>query len=180
MKQSMGQKIGSQHGTDILELAEDWYKARKDEVKAYNIQVYSQWKININNNTVNLLENDTEMENLFCSDDAHFHIVCAVIKQNFCYFAVESPRESHQQPLHCPRLIAWRVLSLTCVTGTYFFDDLDTNTVTVNAEHYTDTINNFFATGINAVPGRENLWFHQVESAAHTQRVSMAVVCNVC
>lgn len=41
------------------------------------------------------------------------------------------------------------VASSSCITGSYFFNDLDEYTLTVNVERYTNIINNFFAPRIN-------------------------------
>lgn len=119
------------------------------------------------------------LDNLFCSDEVHFHLDGAVNKQNCCYLAVENPHELHQQPLHSPTLTVWCALSSSCITGPYFFEDYDGNTVTVNADPYTDMINNFFTPRINGIPNRENLWFQQYRATTHTARVSIAAVRNL-
>ena len=47
----------------------------------------------------------------FFSDEAHFHLLGSVNKQNMCCWSPENPRELHQRPLHALRVTVWCALS---------------------------------------------------------------------
>ena len=56
------------------------------------------------------------------SDEAHFHLCGAVNKQNFRYWAENSPRELHERPLHCPRVTVWCAVAEFGIWGPYFLN----------------------------------------------------------
>jgi hypothetical protein len=50
------------------------------------------------------------MMSLYLTDEAHFHLSGYVNKQNFRYWAEETPQQLHQRPLHCERMtgVEWQ------------------------------------------------------------------------
>ena len=42
-----------------------------------------------------------------CSDEAHFHLLGMVNKQNFRYWSQNNPCELHQRPLHSSKVTVW-------------------------------------------------------------------------
>lgn len=123
-------------------------------------------------------ENADFIENLWMSDEAHFHLNGYVNKQNCRYWAQENPAVLHQRPLHSPKVTVWCAVSARGVIGPYFFEDDQRNTVTVTSERYVTMLETFMAARIHTVPGIdiENTWFQQDGATAHTARVSMAAV----
>ncbi|PNF14829.1 hypothetical protein B7P43_G06330 [Cryptotermes secundus] len=123
-------------------------------------------------------ENPDFIENLWMSDEAHFHLNGYVNKQNCRYWAQENPAVLHQRPLHSPKVTVWCAVSARRVIGPYFFEDIARNTVTVTSERYVTMLETFLAARIHSVPniGIENTWFQQDGATAHTARVSMAAV----
>ncbi|PNF38720.1 hypothetical protein B7P43_G14368 [Cryptotermes secundus] len=123
-------------------------------------------------------ENPDFIENLWMSDEAHFHLNGYVNKQNCRYWAQENPAVLHQRPLHSPKVTVWCAVSARRVIGPYFFEDIARNTVTVTSERYVTMLETFLAARIHSVPNTdiENTWFQQDGATAHTARVSMAAV----
>lgn len=63
------------------------------------------------------------IENLWMSDEAHFHLTGYVNKQNMRYWAQTNPTELHQRPLHSAKVTVWRAVLCRGVIGPYFFED---------------------------------------------------------
>ena len=48
-------------------------------------------------------EGEDLVNNMWMSDEAHFHVRGFVNKQNFRYWSQASPRALHEKPLHSPK-----------------------------------------------------------------------------
>jgi len=114
---------------------------------------------------------------IITSDEAHFHLDGYVNKQNCRYWAIETPRELHQKPLHSPKVTVWCAVSKFGIIGPYFFEDERGQTVTVTSERYVSMLQNFFIPYLEEnewdIP---NVWFQQDGATAHTARISMNVI----
>jgi hypothetical protein len=93
--------------------------------------------------TERMLELVTDDIVLIMSDEAHFHLLGTVNKQNFRYWATENPRELHQQPLHCKRVPVWCGVCRTCIIGPYFFRE-NGRTVSVHTDNYLAMLRDYF------------------------------------
>lgn len=81
-----------------------------------------QKRIRFCKNTLGRLEeNDDQINNLWMSDEAHFHLSGFVNKQNFRYWSYENPRLLHETPLHSQKVIIWCVISANGIIGPFFF-----------------------------------------------------------
>ena len=69
--------------------------------------------------TLNILED--ELAVIITSDEAHFHLNGHVSKQNCRYWANETPRELHQNPLHDQKVTVGCALSKVEIIGSYFY-----------------------------------------------------------
>ena len=54
-----------------------------------------------------ILANMSHTAILLTSDEAHFHLIGCVNKQNFRYWARANPHELHERPLHSERVTVW-------------------------------------------------------------------------
>ncbi|CAK1579832.1 unnamed protein product [Parnassius mnemosyne] len=70
-----------------------------------------------------MLNRFTSFNNVFFSDEAHFHINGHVNKQNYRYWSCENPNRKHQKPLHSPKVTVWAAMSAHGIIGPYFFED---------------------------------------------------------
>lgn len=120
-----------------------------------------------------LEENDDQLNNLWMSDEAHFHLSGFVNKQNFRYWAEENPRLLHETPLHAQKVTVWCAMSANGIIGPYFFEDEAENAVTVNSERYVAMIRNFLTPQLHHFPVNENTLFQQDGATSHTARISM-------
>jgi hypothetical protein len=73
-----------------------------------------------------LLEDDPQLiDNLWMSDEAHFHLSGYVNKHNFRYWAAANPQQLHERPLHSDKVTIWCAISSNGVIGPYFFENDD-------------------------------------------------------
>ena len=77
-----------------------------------------------------------------CSDEAHFHLLGMVNKQNFRYWSQNNHRELHQRPLHSPKVTVWCAMGSFGVCGSYFFEE-EGATVTVTSDRYCEMLERF-------------------------------------
>ncbi|KAF2903120.1 hypothetical protein ILUMI_03066 [Ignelater luminosus] len=71
-----------------------------------------------------MLQNFNNFNSIMFSDETHFHV-------------------NEAQPLHSPKVIVWAAMSASEIIGPYFFEDWNQPTVTVNAMHYREMLENF-------------------------------------
>ena len=81
------------------------------------------------------LEHDPQWINqVWFSDEAHFHLNGVVNRQNFRYWGTEKPEEIAERLLHSPKCTAWCAISAVGLIGPFWFEDSDGDTVTITAE----------------------------------------------
>lgn len=113
-------------------------------------------------------------DDMFFSDEAHFHLDGYVNRQNMRYWAETNPREKHQEHLHSPKVTVWAAISATGIIGPYFFEDNHGRALTVNSERYTAMIRNFFGPALQEWDGYgPTTWFQQDGATSHTSRVAL-------
>lgn len=122
-------------------------------------------------------EDDEFVNNLWMSDEAHFHLNGFVNKQNFRYWAEGNPTQLHQRPLHSKKVTVWCAMSSYGLIGPYFFENEDGVATTVTSDRYVTMLETFVAQELQAFPLiTENAWFQQDGSTSHTARISMTAV----
>ena len=97
-------------------------------------------------------ENEVQVNNMWMSNEAHFHLTGYVNKQNFRYWAGENPRLLHESPLHAYKVTVWCEISASGIIGPFFFEDEAGNMLTVNSQHYVEMIHNFLTPQIASFP----------------------------
>ena len=123
-----------------------------------------------------LQDNQPQVNNLWMSDEAHFHLSGYVNKQNFRYWAEENPCLLHEKPLHAQKVTVWCAMSARGIIGPYFYENEAGSAVTVNAERYVEMINNFFTPQLARFAVNDQTLFQQDGATSHTARISIDAV----
>jgi hypothetical protein len=117
------------------------------------------------------------LDHLIMSDEAHFHLNGNVNKQNFRYWAAETPHMLHQKPLHSEKVTVWCGVSAFGVLGPYFFENATGQSVTVTSDRYVELLREFLNDELCRLHVDTRLvWFQQDGATAHTAQNSMAVI----
>lgn len=124
---------------------------------------------------LNMCEHDLSViDNLYMSDEAHFHLSGYVNKQNCRFWAEDNPRQLHETPLHSQKVTVWCAISAQQIVGPYFFEE-GAATVTVTAERYLRMLEDFFIPELRRRDvALDGVWFQQDGATCHTARISMA------
>ena len=126
---------------------------------------------------LDLIGEDEDLVNdIWMSDEAHFHVSGFVNKQNFCYWSEANPRALHEKALHSQKVTVWCAMSASGIIGHYFFEYEAGNAVTVNTDRYVEMLQNFFTPQLARFPVNENTLFQQDGATSHTARMSMNAV----
>lgn len=106
--------------------------------------------------------------NLFTSDECHFFLNGAVLKQNCRVWGLSPPSETIPYDPYAPHITVWCALSSTTVVGPYFFEDGGA-TVTVTGARYREMLEQFFVPELQRLNLPLNrIWFQQDGAPAHT------------
>ena len=88
---------------------------------------------------LDLIGEDEDLVNdIWVTDEAHFHVSGFVNKRNFRYWSQAKPRALHEKPLHSQKVTVWCAISASGIIGPYFFENVAGNAVTVNANRYVE------------------------------------------
>lgn len=121
-----------------------------------------------------IFSEENGMDNVYFSDESHFHLEGYVNRQNCRYWSSSNPKQKHQKALHSPKVTVWCAISPKKIIGPFFFEDDRGATVTVTSERYIVMINNFFVPQLQEDDiDVSDVWFQQDGATAHTARVSM-------
>ncbi|KAK9888535.1 hypothetical protein WA026_000781 [Henosepilachna vigintioctopunctata] len=150
-------------------------------LKAYKIQIVQALHDNdyeLRLNFVNvMLERFNNFNNIFFSDEAHFHLDGYVNRQNCRFWGETNPHTLHQRPLHSPKVTVWVAMSANCIIGPYFYEDNRGHAVTVTSARYVDMIRNFFGPQLQQCGHYNRLtWFQQDGATSHTTNNSLAAL----
>ena len=121
-------------------------------------------------------EDETFIEKLIMSDEAHFHLIGYVNKQNTRFWAEKHPEMLHEAPLHSERLTVWCGVTWYGIIGPYFFSDENGVTVTVTSVRYRKMMEEFVAPILKELGLDQNAWFQQDGVTCHTAKASMALL----
>ena len=104
------------------------------------------------------------------SDEAHFHLVGYVNKQNYRIWATENSHAYIEKLTHPKRVTAW------CdIIGPVFFENEQGETVTVNGDRYRAMLNQFLFTKIEE-EDIGNIWRQQYGATWHTAGSALVVL----
>ena len=107
------------------------------------------------------------------TDEAHFHLIAFVNKQNFRYWGVEYPRIVNEKELHPQRVTVWCVIMCDRIIGPYFFENTECSTETVSGERYRHMLETFLRPVVIHLRNRHELWFQQDGATYHTANETM-------
>ena len=132
-------------------------------------------RLNYAQSFLQLCEDDSFIENVMFSDEAHFHLSGYVNRHNSRIWSSENPEQTQERPLHSPRVTVWCGLNAVSVLGPYFFENDDGTTSTVTGEKYRVMIREFLIPEIERL-GVHHAWFQQDGATSHTARETMALL----
>ena len=90
-------------------------------------------------------EDEDWINNIWFSDQVHFHLDGYVNLKNCVFWGTELPQEVLQRPLHSSKVTAWCAINSKTIIGPYWFEDDEGRTVTINQENYHIVIRKFYA-----------------------------------
>jgi len=90
-----------------------------------------------------LEKNNNQVNNLWMSNEAHFHLSGFVNKQNFRYWSDVNPHLLHETSFHSQKVIVWCAILANRIIGPFFLENEAEDAVTVNFERYIAMIRNF-------------------------------------
>lgn len=117
--------------------------------------------------------NENFLQNLIMSDESHFHMNGFVNKQNCRIWGSANPRAVYQRKMHSMKCTVWCGVTYEKIIGPYFFEDVNGNAVSINAERYRHMIKTYL---LPAVADNELMWFQQDGATAHTAKLSMELL----
>ena len=118
-------------------------------------------------------ENYIVLNNLFMSDEAHFHLNGFTNKYNFRYWSHTNPTALHERPLHCEKVTLRCAVSAVVIIDPYFFEDVNERAVKVNGERYRQMLHRF-----RGALNRDDIWFQQDGATALTARYTLRLLKN--
>ena len=119
------------------------------------------------------------INNLWFSDEAHFHLNGQVNRQNCRFWGKAPPDEVLQRPLHSPKVTVWCALSGQGIVGPFFFEDRDGSTVTINKDRYISILNKFWrALEKKCADTLHQQWMQQDGATSHTAGTSLEWMSN--
>ena len=122
---------------------------------------------------------DDFINNLWFSDEAHFHLNGQVNRQNCRFWGKAPPDEVLQRPLHSPKVTVWCALSGQGIVGPFFFEDRDGSTVTINKDRYISILNKFWrALEKKCADTLHQQWMQQDGATSHTAGTSLEWMSN--
>ena len=111
------------------------------------------------------------LENIWFSDEAHFHLDGRVNSQNHRFWSTEPPEEVAERPLHSQKCTAWCAISAQGISGPIWVEDGAGNTATVTAIRYRKILQRFWSglgTRYRHDPDRQKIqWFQQDGAPPH-------------
>ncbi len=118
-----------------------------------------------------IAENDDFLDNVWFSDEAHFHQNGYVNSQNARIWGTVNPRAAVQVALHSPKTTAWCAISRSGIIGPYFFRE------TARGENYREMISNFFIPELlQSGMDMSEQYFQQDGATPHTARESVQLL----
>lgn len=116
---------------------------------------------------VEIMEEDDTWINRICfSDEAHFHLSGEVNRHNCTYWSKNDPDFFTTKPLHSPRVTVWCGVWSGGIVGPYFFDG------NVTGDSYLRMLEDFLLPELKKIPEFEcgRLWFMQDGAPPHWSR----------
>ena len=113
-------------------------------------------------------QNGNRVNNVWFSDEVHFHLDGVVNSRNNVFWGTQVPDEVSHRPLHSAKVTAWCALSSIGIIGPFWFQDDQGKTTTVNQKRYQQVIRKF-SRSLKRGKGviLKEQWFMQDGAAPH-------------
>ena len=111
-----------------------------------------------------------QKKNIIFSDEAHFDLGGCVNKQNW-----GNPHAYIEKPTHPKRVTVWCGFWWRGVIKTFFFENEQGETVTINGDRYRVMLNAFLLAKIEE-KDIGNIWFQQDGTTCHTAKATLDVL----
>ena len=109
------------------------------------------------------------LSSVFFSDEASFHLVGAVNRQNQRFWGTENPNALLETKSFTPKVNVWVAMSSRQIVGPYFFEDADGQAQTINSDRYVNMLQTFFLPELRRRRIRpSSVWFQNDLATAHT------------
>ena len=116
-----------------------------------------------------------QKKKLIFSDEAHFDLVGYVNKQNCRIWGIENPHAYVEKPTYSKRATVWCGFWSRGIIGLFFFENEQTEAVTVNGDLCWAMFNEFLFTKIEE-EDIGNIWFHQDGDTCRTAAATLDVL----
>lgn len=157
-------------------------RALVNNIKAYPYRIQTRQTLTAPNKeqrkamAVKMLEKIKEtLENLnllWSSDEAHFHLVGKVNLKTNVFWGTSMPNEVATMPLHSPKCKIWAAISERGIIGPVFFKELGV-TMTVTKERYVEVLIAFKRELQTLYPSLiRKFWFQPDGASSHTSKLS--------
>ncbi|GBL70488.1 hypothetical protein AVEN_217785-1 [Araneus ventricosus] len=135
----------------------------------YTIQIHQrlsqrsvEQRLEFVNSIVEMIDNDQfDVNMLWRSDEAHFHLNGYVNRQNWRIWGTENSHFAIEKSLYPRPVTVWCALSSRGIVGTIFFEQA------VNSERYVEALRNQLIPAIQSEPDFECMWFMQDFATPH-------------
>ena len=109
------------------------------------------------------------LDNVWFLDEAHFLLSGHVNSKNNIFWGSTPPEFCLQRPLHSVKCTAWVAISKRGVIGSFWFEDDNEQSVTINTEWYVQVLGKFWtALGRRRGVIRALQWFQQDGATPNT------------
>ena len=134
---------------------------------------YKVSRLQFCNKFLGLVKKNSDIVNtVLMSDEVHFKVSGYVNKQKCSYWVPENRHELHRRPLHSAKVTVWCTVYCYGIIGTYFFENGEGCTLSVNVERYKVMLEIFLH--VERHPRQQDLsWLQQDGTTVHTEEISM-------
>ena len=120
---------------------------------------------------------DDWINNVWFSDEAHFHLDDYVSSKNCVFWGTEPLQDVLQQPLHSSKVTTWCAIISKTIIGPYWFEDDEGRTVTIIQENCRKVIRKVY----ESVSRRKEIvinqqWFVQDGSTPYTENTTLELL----
>ena len=118
---------------------------------------------------------DFAKKKIIFSDKPHFDLGRCVNKQDCRIWGTGNPHAYIEKPAHPKRITVWCGFWSRCIIGSFFFENEQAETVTVNGDRYRAILNEFLFTKIEE-GDIANIWFQQDGTMCNTAEATLVVL----
>lgn len=118
-------------------------------------------RLDFANRMLNMINEGFDVDCIWFTDEAHFHLNGFANKQNWRFWGSENPYLCEAKPLHCPKLTVWAAVCSRGIIGPFFIHG------TITSERYVAILRQFVATHRAFEDPPDSEWFMQDGARPH-------------